>query len=110
VILVFNNGIWGTIRAHQEREFPGRAIALGFDNPDFTLLIRSYGGHGETVERTEDFAPAFARAMAFADREQLPALVEIRYDADGIAPGQTLSGIRESALARQRKAALAAVD
>ena len=109
VILVFNNGIWGTIRAHQEREFPGRAIALGFDNPDFTLLIRSYGGHGEAVERTEDFAPAFARAMAFADREHLPALIEIRYDADGIAPGQTLSGIRAAALALQRDAALAAV-
>ena len=101
VILLFNNGMWGTIRSHQEREFPGRAIALGFENPDFTLLIRSYGGHGEAVERTEDFAAAFARARTFADREHLPALIEIRYDADGIAPGQTLSGIRKAALARQ---------
>lgn len=101
VILLFNNGMYGTIRSHQEREFPGRAIALGFENPDFTQLVRSYGGHGEAVERTEDFAAAFARACAFADKEHLPALVEIRYDADGIAPGQTLSGIREAALARQ---------
>ena len=101
VILLFNNGMWGTIRSHQEREFPGRAIALGFENPDFTQLIRSYGGHGEAVERTEDFPAAFARARAFADQERLPALVEIRYDADGIAPGQTLSGIRAAALARQ---------
>ncbi len=101
VILLFNNGMWGTIRSHQEREFPGRAIALGFENPDFTQLIRSYGGHGEAVEKTDDFASAFERACAFADREHLPALVEIRYDADGIAPGQTLSGIREEALARR---------
>jgi acetolactate synthase I/II/III large subunit len=101
VVLLFNNGMWGTIRSHQEREFPGRAIALGFSNPDFTQLVRSYGGHGEAVERTEDFAAAFERACAFAEREHLPALIEIRYDADGIAPGQTLSAIREAALARQ---------
>jgi acetolactate synthase-1/2/3 large subunit len=101
VVLVFNNGIWGTIRAHQEREFPGREIALSFTNPDFTTLVRSYGGHGEVVERTEDFAAALFRACEFADRERLPALVELRYEADGIAPGETLSGIREAALARQ---------
>lgn len=101
VVLVFNNGIWGTIRAHQEREFPGRDIALGFVNPDFTALVRSYGGHGEVVERTEDFSAALARACEFADREKLPALVELRYEADGIAPGETLSGIRNAALARQ---------
>jgi acetolactate synthase-1/2/3 large subunit len=102
VVLVFNNGIWGTIRAHQEREFPGRAIALGFTNPDFAALVRSYGGHGEVVERTEQFSAALARARAFADREKLPALIELRYDADGIAPGETLSGIRDAALARQQ--------
>ncbi|WP_407702200.1 thiamine pyrophosphate-binding protein [Verminephrobacter aporrectodeae] len=102
VVLVFNNGIWGTIRAHQEREFPGRAIALSFTNPDFAALVRSYGGHGEVVECTEDFAAALARACAFADREKLPALVELRYAADGIAPGETLSGIRSAALARQQ--------
>ena len=101
VILLFNNGMWGTIRSHQEREFPGRTIALGFENPDFAQLVRRYGGHGEVVDRTEDFAAAFDRACTFADRERLPALVEIRYDADGIAPGQTLSGIREAALAGQ---------
>ncbi|SSW62362.1 Acetolactate synthase isozyme 2 large subunit [Achromobacter veterisilvae] len=100
VVLVFNNGIWGTIRAHQEREFPARAIALSFENPDFTQIIRGYGGHGEAVERTADFGPAFERALAFAERENLPALLEIRYDADGISPGETLTGIREAALAR----------
>ena len=102
VVLLFNNGIWGTIRAHQEREFPGRDIALSFANPDFAALARSYGGHGEVVERIEDFAAALERACAFAQSQRLPALVELRYDADGIAPGETLSGIRDAALARQR--------
>nr|WP_082721507.1 thiamine pyrophosphate-binding protein [Burkholderia latens] len=105
VVLVFNNGIWGTIRAHQEREFPGREIALSFVNPNFAALVHSYGGHGEVVERTEEFSAALARACAFAEREKLPALIELRYDADGIAPGETLSGIREAAYARQQAAA-----
>jgi acetolactate synthase-1/2/3 large subunit len=102
VVLVFNNGMWGTIRAHQEREFPSRTIALGFQNPQFSRLIEAYGGHGELVERDEDFAAAFQRALAFAEREQLPALVEIRYDPDGIAPGDTLTAIRAAAQQRQR--------
>lgn len=102
VILLFNNGMWGTIRAHQEREFPGRDIALSFINPDFTALIRSYGGHGEVVDRTEDFSAALTRACEFANRENLPALIELRYEADGIAPGETLSGIRDAAVARQQ--------
>ena len=101
VVLVFNNGMWGTIRAHQEREFPGRPIALGFENPDFAQIARGYRGYGEIVTRTEDFAAAFERALAYAERERLPALLDIRYDADGIAPGQTLSAIRDAALARQ---------
>ncbi|OWT80697.1 MULTISPECIES: thiamine pyrophosphate-binding protein [unclassified Achromobacter] len=104
VILVFNNGIWGTIRAHQEREFPGRTIALGFDNPEFTELIRAYKGYGEIVDKDADFGPAFARALAYADEKQLPALLELRYDADGIAPGMTLSKIQADAYARQRQA------
>jgi acetolactate synthase-1/2/3 large subunit len=101
VILVFNNGMWGTIRAHQEREFPGRTIALDFDNPEFAQLIKSYRGYGEVVDRTGDFAAAFERVREFAERERLPALLEIRYDPDGIAPGDTLSTIRNAALARQ---------
>lgn len=100
VVLVFNNGMWGTIRAHQEREFPARAIALNFQNPDFTQIIKGYGGYGEVVERTEDFRAAFERALTFANEHQLPALLEIRYDPDGIAPGQTLGGIRAVALQR----------
>jgi acetolactate synthase-1/2/3 large subunit len=99
VVLVFNNGMWGTIRAHQEREFPGRTIALSFQNPDFTQVVKSYGGYGEIVEHTDDFQAAFERALAFANENDLPALLELRYDGDGIAPGETLQGIRQAALA-----------
>lgn len=97
VILVFNNGMWGTIREHQEREFPGRHIALDFDNPEFSELVRAYGGHGEIVDRTEHFRAAFERALEFAQREKLPALIEVRYDSDNISPGETLSAVRRNA-------------
>ena len=105
VVLVFNNGMWGTIRAHQEREFPARTIALGFDNPEFVQLVQAYHGYGEVVDKSEEFGAAFERAREFAERERLPALLEIRYDPDGIAPGSTLSAIRSQALQRQRTAA-----
>ncbi|CAG2145573.1 thiamine pyrophosphate-binding protein [Cupriavidus numazuensis] len=101
VVLVFNNGIWGTIRAHQEREFPGRTIALGFENPEFAELARAYRGYGEVVASDAEFGPALDRALDFASTHSMPALLELRYDPDGIAPGATLSGIRAAALARQ---------
>ncbi len=101
VVLVFNNGIWGTIRAHQEREFPGRTIALGFENPEFAELARAYRGYGEVVASDAEFGPALERALDFAATRSLPALLELRYDPDCIAPGMTLSGIRAAALARQ---------
>ncbi|MGQ7249193.1 thiamine pyrophosphate-binding protein [Halomonas sp. V046] len=101
VVILFNNGMWGTIRAHQENDFPGREIALTFLNPAFTTLVESYGGQGEVVDRDDDFEPALRRALDFAEREKLPALIELRYEADGIAPGKRLSAIRDAALARQ---------
>ncbi len=104
IVLVFNNGIYGTIRAHQEREFPGRVIGLDCANPDFSQIIRAYGGHGEIVETDAAFGPAFERARAFAEERQLPALLEIRYDADGIAPGVLLSDIRSKALRERGEA------
>lgn len=105
VVLVFCNGMYGTIRAHQERDFPARPIALDLPNPDFALLVRAYGGYGETVENNDDFEPALKRALEFAEREQLPALLQINYDPDGIAPGETLSAIRTRALMTQRHGA-----
>lgn len=107
VVLVFNNGMWGTIRAHQEREFPARTIALTFDNPNFAHLVGAYRGQGEVVTDNAQFEAAFARALAFAECEKLPALIEIRYDADGIAPGETLSAIRARAQKLQSECAAA---
>jgi acetolactate synthase-1/2/3 large subunit len=91
VVIVVNNGTYGTIRMHQERNYPGRVVATELTNPDFAALARAYGGHGETVETTEAFAPAFERALASG----LPAIVEVRLDPEAITPSRTLSEIRE---------------
>jgi acetolactate synthase-1/2/3 large subunit len=91
--IVVNNGMYGTIRMHQEREYPGRVFGTDLRNPDFAAYARAFGGHGETVERTEDFAPAFERAAASGK----PALLELRIDPDAISPATTLSAIREKA-------------
>jgi acetolactate synthase I/II/III large subunit len=93
VTLVVNNGLYGTIRMHQEREYPGRVYATSLQNPDFTAYARAFGAHGETVTRTGDFEPAFERAWNAAK----PALVELRIDPDAITPATTLSAIREKA-------------
>ncbi len=91
VVIVVNNGTYGTIRMHQEREYPGRVVATDLKNPDFAALARAYGGHGETVEKTADFAPAFERARASGK----PAIVEVRLDPEAITPARTLTQIRE---------------
>jgi len=98
VALVVNNGIYGTIRMHQEREYPGRVFGTDLKNPDFAAYARAFGGHGETVERTEDFAPAYERAA----RSGKPAIVELKIDPDAITPATTLSAIREKALTSKR--------
>ncbi|MBB4185483.1 thiamine pyrophosphate-binding protein [Sinorhizobium terangae] len=90
IVLVINNGIYGTIRMHQEREYPGRVSATDLTNPDFAALARAYGGHGETVVRTEEFADAFLRARASGK----PAIVEIKLDPEAITPTRTLTEIR----------------
>ena len=93
VALVFDNGLYGTIRMHQEREFPGRVIATELLNPDFAAYARSFGGFGVNVVKTEDFAPAFRAA----EESGLPAIVHVKYDGEGITPVSTLSGIRGQA-------------
>ena len=90
IVVVVNNGIHGTIRMHQERDYPGRAIATDLVNPDFAALARAYGGHGETVATTEEFAPAFERAVASGK----PAIIEVKMDPEAISTSATLSGIR----------------
>ncbi|MGB3390998.1 MAG: thiamine pyrophosphate-binding protein [Pseudaminobacter sp.] len=91
IVIVVNNGIYGTIRMHQEREYPGRVEGTDLRNPDFAALARAYGGHGETVEKTADFAPAFERARDSGT----PAIIEIRLDPEAITPTRTLTDIRE---------------
>lgn len=91
IVLVVNNGIYGTIRMHQEREYPGRVSATDLTNPDFAALARAYGGHGETVARTEEFAGAFLRARESGK----PAIIEIKLDPEAITPTRTLSEIRK---------------
>jgi acetolactate synthase-1/2/3 large subunit len=98
VALVVNNGLYGTIRMHQEREYPGRVLGTGLSNPDFAAYARAFGGHGETVETTEAFAPAFERASACGK----PALIELRIDPEAITPATTLSAIRDKALKSRR--------
>lgn len=90
-VIVVNNGTYGTIRMHQERDYPGRVSGTDLKNPDFASLARAYGGHGETVSRTEEFAPAFERAR----KSGLPAIVEIRLSPEAITPTRTLTQIRE---------------
>lgn len=97
IFIVFNNGTYGTIRMHQEREYPGRVSGTELRNPDFSALARAYGAHGEAVDTTEAFAPALERANAHIAATGLPALIELRYDADLITPNATLQSIREAA-------------
>ena len=94
VVLVFDNATYGTIRMHQERDYPGRVIGTDLKNPDFAAYARAFGGFGATVTRTADFAPAFEAAVASGQ----PAILHVKFDADGISPTQTLSGIRAAAL------------
>jgi acetolactate synthase-1/2/3 large subunit len=94
LFLVVNNGMYGTIRMHQERDFPARVYGTALQNPDFNLLARAYRAFGEVVERTEDFAPAFERAIESGK----PAVLELRIDPEAITTRTTLSSIRAQAL------------
>ena len=96
IAVVVNNGMYGTIRMHQEREYPARVSGTELRNPDFAAYARAFGGHGELVEETAQFAPAFERARASGK----PALIEVRIDPEAISPSATLSGLRAAALGR----------
>jgi acetolactate synthase I/II/III large subunit len=94
ICLVLDNGMYGSIRLHQEKTYPGRVSATTLKNPDFAAWAQSCGGFGVTVTRTDDFAGAFRAAEA----SNLPSIIHVKYDADGVAPGVTLSGARANAL------------
>ncbi|OZM81991.1 thiamine pyrophosphate-binding protein [Pseudonocardia sp. MH-G8] len=90
LVLVLDNGTYGTIRAHQEQRHPGRVSGTDLVNPDFAALVRAYGGHGETVTRTAEFVPALERAMAAG----VPALIALRVTDGTLAPGVTVADLR----------------
>jgi acetolactate synthase I/II/III large subunit len=93
IVVVVDNGMYGTIRMHQEREYPGRVFGTDLRNPDFALLARACGGHGETVDQTSAFADAFNRAR----ESSLPTIIHVKIDPEAITPNRTLSQIRGSA-------------
>jgi acetolactate synthase-1/2/3 large subunit len=93
VVLVVDNGMYGTIRMHQERRFPGRVSGTELANPDFAALARAFGAHGERVERTEEVAAALDRALGAG----VPAVIHLPVDPEALTPGATLSEIRAEA-------------
>jgi acetolactate synthase-1/2/3 large subunit len=97
VVILADNGMYGTIRMHQEREYPARVVATELRNPDFAALARAYGGFGATVEKTADFAEAFAAARASGK----PAILHLKVDPQAITPATTLDGIRQKAQAER---------
>jgi acetolactate synthase-1/2/3 large subunit len=101
IILLFNNAMYGTIRMHQERRFPGRVVGTTLKNPDFPALARAYGVFGASVTRTEEFAPAFEAAAALKGG----AVIELKMDPELITTRTTLSEIRRQAEARQAQCA-----
>ena len=92
IVLVVNNNMYGTIRMHQDRDFPGHDYSVGLKNPDFAKWAESFGCHAETVTRTADFAPAFDRAR----KSGKAALLELRVDPEMITTRTTLTAIREA--------------
>jgi acetolactate synthase-1/2/3 large subunit len=93
VVLVVNNAMYGTIRMHQERHYPGRVVGTDLRNPDFVAYARAFGAHGALVERSEDFPAALDEAL----RCGRPAVIELRVDPQAITPRQTLDEIRAAA-------------
>ncbi|MCX8005856.1 MAG: thiamine pyrophosphate-dependent enzyme, partial [Burkholderiaceae bacterium] len=100
IAVVFNNGMYGTIRMHQEREFPGRVYATALTNPRFDQLAQAFGGFGTVVETTDQFAPALREAAAFAREQRLPAVIELACDPEVITPNATIESIRAQAAQR----------
>jgi acetolactate synthase-1/2/3 large subunit len=96
--IIVDNGMYGTIRMHQEREYPGRISATELRNPDFAAYARAFGGFGVSVERTEDFPAAFKAAAASGK----PAIVRLAIDPEAITPGLTLAKIRAKSLAEKK--------
>jgi acetolactate synthase-1/2/3 large subunit len=98
IVIVMDNSMYGTIRMHQEREYPGRISATALKNPDFAAYARAFGGFGATVEKTADFAKAFADAQ----KSGKPSIIHVKVDQQAITPTTTIDKLREAALAKQK--------
>ncbi len=94
LFLVCNNGMYGTIRTHQERRFPGRVNGTGLTNPDFAQLAHAYGGLGLRVTRTDEFPGALAQALGSVRERRLPALIELVCDPEQLLPSVRLGDLR----------------
>ena len=94
IFVVVDNGMYGTIRMHQEKHYPARVYGTDLVNPDFAALARAYGVHGESVNRTAEFAPAFERALAHGG----PSLLHLRIDPQAITMNATIDQLRAQAL------------
>src|SRR6185436_11711079 len=97
IVVIMDNGTYGTIRMHQEREYPNRVVGTELRNPDFAAYAVAFGGFGVTVEKTADFAAAFRAA----EKSGQPAIIHLKVDTNASTPGLTLEGIRAKALAGQ---------
>lgn len=96
IVMLIDNGSYGTIRMHQERDYPTRVSATALANPDFAALARAYGGHGETVERTA----AFPEALRNARESGKPAIIHVKTSAEALSPTLTIEGLRAKAKAK----------
>ena len=96
IVLVFNNQMYGTIRMHQERAYPGRVSGTALTNPDFAKFIEAFGGHGEVVSDTAEFAPAFRRAVDSGR----PAVIELRMNPEQITTRATIAELRAGKAAK----------
>ena len=94
IVVLWDNGTYGTIRMHQEREYPGRVVGTELKNPDFAAYAKAFGGFGIRIEKTADFPAAFAAAQ----KSGLPSIIHLKVDAEPLTPGMSMSAIREKAL------------
>ena len=95
IVIIMDNGTYGTIRMHQEREYPTRVIGTDLRNPDFAAYARAFGGFGATVEKTAEFAKAFEDAQ----KSGKPSIIHVKVATDALTPGASLETIRARALA-----------
>jgi acetolactate synthase-1/2/3 large subunit len=96
LVILIDNGMYGTIRMHQERHYPDRVSGTALKNPDFAALGAAYGCHSARVETTDAFFPAFEAALAATEAGR-PALLHLVIDPEALTPMQSLSAIREAA-------------